>query len=145
MLGPALAAGARLAAHRPVSSAKSRVYTGGDLRKRRHRRCSSCACSWSIALSTARPARAPAFTESDLETARICQLLARFGVEPRNLRLLGSSVEREAALVEQITTPSSALHSRRQARIRREDGGRPGSSLSQLMHLLLYKELRKLL
>ena len=39
----------------------------------------------------------PAFTESDLEIARICQLLVRFGVEPRNLRLLGSSVEREAA------------------------------------------------
>jgi DNA-binding transcriptional MerR regulator len=39
----------------------------------------------------------PVFTESDLEIARICHLLARFGLEPRNLRLLSSSIEREAA------------------------------------------------
>jgi DNA-binding transcriptional MerR regulator len=86
-----------------------------------------------------------AFTESDLEIARICQLLVRFGVEPRNLRLLGSSVEREAALVEQITTPSlRSTHADK-----REYGEKVvedlGSLLSQLMQLLLYKELRKLL
>jgi DNA-binding transcriptional MerR regulator len=86
-----------------------------------------------------------AFTEGDLETARICQLLVRFGVEPRNLRLLGSSVEREAALVEQITTPS--LRSTHPDK--REYGEKMvedlGALLSQLMQLLLYKELRKLL
>ena len=87
----------------------------------------------------------PAFTEGDLETARICQLLVRFGVEPRNLRLLGSSVEREAALVEQITTPSlRSAHADK-----REYGEKMvedlGALLSQLMQLLLYKELRKLL
>jgi DNA-binding transcriptional MerR regulator len=85
------------------------------------------------------------FSESDLEIARICQLLVRFGVEPRNLRLLGSSVEREAALVEQITTPSlRSAHADK-----REYGEKMvedlGSLLSQLMHHLLYKELRKLL
>ncbi len=85
------------------------------------------------------------FTEGDLEIAHICQLLVRFGVEPRNLRLLGSSVEREAALVEQITTPSlRSAHADK-----REYGEKMvedlASLLSQLMHLLLYKELRKLL
>jgi DNA-binding transcriptional MerR regulator len=85
------------------------------------------------------------FTESDLETARICQMLVRFGVEPRNLRLLASSVEREAALVEQLTTPSlRSTHADK-----REFGEKMiddlGSLLSQLMQLLLYKELRKLL
>ena len=85
------------------------------------------------------------FTESDLETARICQLLVRFGVEPRNLRLIGSSVEREAALVEQVTTPSlRSAHADK-----REYGEKMvedlGALLSQLMQLLLYKELRKLL
>jgi DNA-binding transcriptional MerR regulator len=85
------------------------------------------------------------FTDGDVETARICQLLVRFGVEPRNLRLLSSSVEREAALVEQITTPSlRSAHADK-----REYGEKMvedlGALLSQLMQLLLYKELRKLL
>jgi DNA-binding transcriptional MerR regulator len=93
-----------------------------------------------------RPAQqGPVFTDSDLDIARICHLLVRFGVEPRNLRLLSSSVEREAALVEQLTTPSlRSTHADK-----REYGERMvedlGSLLSQLMHLLLYKELRKLL
>ncbi len=86
-----------------------------------------------------------AFTESDLQIARICQLLVRFGVEPRNLRLLGSSVEREAALVEQISTPSlRSAHADK-----REYGEKMvedlAALLSQLMQSLLYKELRKLL
>jgi hypothetical protein len=85
------------------------------------------------------------FTESDLETARICHLLARFGVEPRNLRLLGSSVEREAALLEQVATPS--LRSAHPDK--REYGEKMledlGGLLSHLIHLVLYKELRKLL
>jgi DNA-binding transcriptional MerR regulator len=85
------------------------------------------------------------FTDSDLEIVRICQALVRFGVEPRNLRLLSSSVEREAALVEQLTTPSlRSVHPDK-----REYGEKTvedlGYLLSQLMHLLLFKELRKLL
>lgn len=85
------------------------------------------------------------FTDSDLETARICQLLARYGVEPRNLRLLASSTEREAAVVEQVATPSlRSTHTDK-----REYGervlGELGALLSQLVHFLLYKELRRLL
>jgi len=86
-----------------------------------------------------------ALTESDLEVARICSLLARFGVEPRNLRLLSSSVEREASLLEQLATPS--LRSTHPDK--REYGEKMledlGALLSRLLHLLLYKELRKLL
>lgn len=86
-----------------------------------------------------------AFTDSDLETARICHLMVRFGVEPRNLRLIGSSVEREASMVEQIATPSlKSSHADK-----REYGEKIvedlAALLSQLMQLLLYKELRKLL
>jgi DNA-binding transcriptional MerR regulator len=87
----------------------------------------------------------PSFTESDLETVRICHLLTRFGVEPRHLRLLGSSTEREAAIVEQIVTPSlKSSHADK-----REYGEKMladlGALFSQLLHLLLYKELRRLL
>jgi DNA-binding transcriptional MerR regulator len=85
------------------------------------------------------------FTESDLEIARVCQLLARYGVEPRNLRLAGSSVEREAAILEQVATPS--LRSTHPDK--REYGAKMledmGALFAQLMHLLLYKELRRLL
>lgn len=87
----------------------------------------------------------PAFTEGDLEVVRICHLLARFGVEPRNLRLFASSIEREAALVEQVATPSL----RSSHPDKREYGERMladlGSLLSQLNHLLLVRELRRLL
>jgi hypothetical protein len=59
--------------------------------------------------------------------------------------LLGSSVEREAALIEQVTAPSlRSTHSDK-----REHAEKTieelGALLSQLLHLLLYKELRKLL
>jgi DNA-binding transcriptional MerR regulator len=74
------------------------------------------------------------FTDSDLEIVRICHMLVRFGVEPRNLRLLSSSVEREAALVEQLTAPSlKSAHPDKY-----EYGEKMvedlGSLLSQLMH-----------
>lgn len=85
------------------------------------------------------------YTDSDLETARICQLLARYGVEPRNLRLLSSSTEREAAILEQVATPN--LRSTHPDK--REYGekmlGDLGALVSQLMHLALYRELRRLL
>ncbi|MBN1153196.1 MAG: MerR family transcriptional regulator [Dehalococcoidia bacterium] len=87
----------------------------------------------------------PSFTESDLETARICQLLARYGMEPRNLRLVASSTEREAAVLEQVATPSL-----KSSHPDKRDYGEKmleelGSLVSQLVHLLLYKELRRLL
>ena len=84
-------------------------------------------------------------TDTDVEIARICDLLARFGVEPRNLRLVRSSVEREVALLEQIVAP--ALKS--QNADRREQAEKTlldlGSLVSHLKDLLLYKELRRFL
>lgn len=84
-------------------------------------------------------------TDTDVEIARICDLLARFGVEPRNLRLVRSSVEREVALLEQIVAP--ALRS--QNADRREQAEKTlldlGSLVSHLKDLLLYKELRRFL
>lgn len=93
-----------------------------------------------------RPAtQGASFTESDLEIVRVCQALARFGVEPRNLRLLVSSIQREATLVEQLTVPSL----RSSHPDKREYGERLladlGTLLSQLTGLLLARELRRLL
>jgi Predicted transcriptional regulators len=80
-------------------------------------------------------------TDADVEIARICDLLARHGVAPRNLRLLRSSAEREASMLGQIVAP--ALQSPHADR--REAGEKTlqdlGSLLSRLLDLLLYKEL----
>lgn len=87
----------------------------------------------------------PAFTENDLDTARICQRLAHFDLEPRNLRLLSSSAEREAALAEQVAAPSllSGHPDRREYGLALVED--LGSLFSQLTHLLLQKQLRHLL
>lgn len=85
------------------------------------------------------------FTESDAEIARICQVLARFGVEPRNLRLLSSSVEREAAILQQVVTPSLRSSHPDKREYGEQVLGELGALYSQLMHLLLYKELRSAL
>ncbi len=72
----------------------------------------------------------PVFTESDLETARICQLLARFGVEPRNLRLLGFVGGARGGARGADHHAVAALDAPRQARVRREDGRGSGKLCS---------------
>ena len=87
----------------------------------------------------------PAFTESDLDAARICHRLARFQVEPRHLRVLSSTAERQAGLVEQVVTP--ALRSGHADR--KEQGLETvqelGVLFAQLSQLLLRRELRNIL
>ena len=85
------------------------------------------------------------FGESDLEVVRICQRLARFDVEPRHLRILSSAAEREAAFIEQVATPSlrSAHADRKEYGV--ETVEELGSLFSQLMHLLLRKELQRVI
>lgn len=83
----------------------------------------------------------PAFTEGDLETARICQRLTHYHVEPRHLRMLSSAAEREAGLIVQVATPDlRSGHSDR-----REYGVQTIQELAglfdQLMRLLLLREL----
>ncbi|MHB0978504.1 MAG: transcriptional regulator FtsR [Thermoleophilia bacterium] len=86
----------------------------------------------------------PMLTDTDLEVVRICDILAKHGVEPRNLRVLRSSAEREAALLAQVAAPS--LRSSHEER--RQEGERLladlGSLMARLLDLLLYKELTRL-
>lgn len=95
-------------------------------------------------LIEAGPATSPTVSSADAEIAQICDLLARYGVEPRNLRVLLSSAEREAALLSQALAPSL----RSPHRERRDEGLRLlqefGGLLSRILDLLLYKELRRL-
>lgn len=90
------------------------------------------------------PTGEPVLTDTELEVVRICHVLAAHGVEPRNLRVLRSSAEREAALLAQVAAPS--LRSAHEER--RREGERLladlGSLMARLLDLLLYKELARL-
>ena len=84
------------------------------------------------------------FDGVEREIVRTAAELSRFGVAPRNLRVLRTSADREAVLIEQILGP--ALRSRN--RDRRREAVDTLESLaavvSQLKHLMLVRDLRKL-
>ena len=84
------------------------------------------------------------YDDTDREIVRAAAELARFGVAGRNLRVFRSSVDREAALLQQIMAP--ALQSKNAAR--RRDAIDTLESLAgicnELKHLLLVRDLRKL-
>jgi DNA-binding transcriptional MerR regulator len=84
------------------------------------------------------------FEETDREIVRAAAELARFGVAGRNLRVFRSSADREAALLEQVLGP--ALRSRNPARRKEalENLESLAAVCSQLTHLLLVRELRRL-
>lgn len=86
----------------------------------------------------------PIIGETDAEIVRACGVLAKHGIQPRNLRLLRSSAEREVALLEQVVGP--ALRSNKTDR--RDEAERTLQNLSvvvtHLYRVLLYKELRRL-
>ncbi|HEX2359502.1 MAG TPA: MerR family transcriptional regulator [Solirubrobacterales bacterium] len=84
------------------------------------------------------------YNDTDREIVKACGELARFGVAGRNLRALRTSADREAALLEQVMAPalrSSNLPRRREAL---ENLETLAASTSNLTHMLLVRDLRKL-
>ena len=84
------------------------------------------------------------YDDTDREIVKACGELARFGVSGRNLRLLRTSADREAQLLEQVMGPAlrSSNHARRREAI--ENLETLASSTSALTHMLLVRDLRKL-
>jgi DNA-binding transcriptional MerR regulator len=84
------------------------------------------------------------YDETDREIVRAVSELARYGVAGRNLRVLRSSAEREAALLQQILAP--ALRSRNPER--RKEAVEALENLaavaSHLKHLMLVRDLRRI-
>ncbi len=84
------------------------------------------------------------YDDAEREIVRAATELARYGVAARNLRLLRTSAEREAALLQQILAP--ALRSRNPER--RKEAVEALENLaavaSHLKHLLLVRDLRKI-
>jgi DNA-binding transcriptional MerR regulator len=91
-----------------------------------------------------RRAGATYFDQTEREIIRAVTELARYGVSGRNLRVFKTSADREAALLEQIFAP--ALRSR--SRESRSDAVEALENLtavtSHLKHLLLVRDLRRL-
>jgi DNA-binding transcriptional MerR regulator len=84
------------------------------------------------------------FDETDVEIVRAATELSRFGVGGRNLRVFRTSADREAALLEQLMAPS--LRSRSPARRKEAIESLEGlaATCTQLKHLLLVRDLRRL-
>ncbi|CAB4871444.1 unannotated protein [freshwater metagenome] len=85
------------------------------------------------------------FDETEREIVRAVVELARYGVEGRNLRVFRTSADREAALLQQLLAP--ALRSRNAERRREAVDALENlaSVTTHLKHLLLVRDLRRLL
>jgi DNA-binding transcriptional MerR regulator len=84
------------------------------------------------------------YPERDIEVVEACLRLARYGVEPRNLRSFRTGADREAGLLEQIVAPAlrSPKPERRTAGL---DDLEALASLSQeLSQLLFWRALRSI-
>jgi DNA-binding transcriptional MerR regulator len=80
----------------------------------------------------------------EVEIVRVAAELARFGVAPRNMRVLRTSTDREAGLIEQVVGPS--LRSRNGDRRKEAVDALESMAavVSQLKHLMLMRDLRRL-
>jgi DNA-binding transcriptional MerR regulator len=84
------------------------------------------------------------YDDTDREVVKACAELARFGVGGRNLKVLRTAADREAVLLEAVVGPGlrSSNHNRRQEAI--ENLESLAAACSNLTHMLLVRDLRKL-
>jgi hypothetical protein len=80
----------------------------------------------------------------EVEIVRVAAELTRFGVAPRNMRVLRTSADREAVLIEQVLGPT--LRSRHGDRRKEAVNALESMAavVSQLKHLMLVRDLRRL-
>ena len=84
------------------------------------------------------------YTRTDVEIVALCQRLARYGVAARHLKAFRSAVGREAGLLEQILAPSLRSRNRDRRGEAIEALENLAAVVSHLKHLLLVRDLRKL-
>lgn len=84
------------------------------------------------------------YGEADVDVARACVELARFGVHGRNLRVFRTSADRESALLEQLIGPSLRSHDSGRRREALDNLENLASVTGHLKHLLLIKDLRRI-
>jgi DNA-binding transcriptional MerR regulator len=84
------------------------------------------------------------FDPVEVEIVRVAAELARFGVAPRNMRVLRTSTDREAVLIEQIVGPSLRSRNGERRKEAVETLESMAAVVSQLKHLMLVRDLRRL-
>ena len=84
------------------------------------------------------------YDETEREIVRAVSELARFGVGGRNLRVFRTSVDREAALLEQILAPSLRSRNPQRRKEAVEALENLAAIASHLKYLLLVRDLRKI-
>ena len=84
------------------------------------------------------------YDEADVDIARACVELSRFGVHGRNLRVFRTSADRESALLEQLIGPSLRSHDSGRRREALDNLENLASVTGHLKHLLLIKDLRRI-
>ena len=84
------------------------------------------------------------YDDTDREIVKASSELARFGVSGRNLKVLRTTADREAVLLEAVVSPGlrSSNHNTRQEAI--ENLESLAAACSNLTHMLLVRDLRKL-
>ena len=84
------------------------------------------------------------YAESEADIAAACEALARFGIDPRNLKAFRTAADRESSLLEAVIAPSlrSRNPERRQAAL--GDLQRLAQSAQELADLLLRRNARRL-
>ena len=84
------------------------------------------------------------YDDTDREIVKACSELARFGVGGRNLKVVRSSADRQAVLLEAVVGPGlrSSNHNARQEAM--ENLESLAAACSNLTHMLLVRDLRKL-
>src|SRR6187200_2532926 len=84
------------------------------------------------------------YPERDLEVVSACLQLARYGVEPRNLRPFKTGAEQEAAKLEQIVAPKLRSHNPDRHRAGLEDLQTLAALSQELSQLLFWRAVRSL-
>jgi len=84
------------------------------------------------------------YPERDVGVVGACLRLARFGVEPRNLRSFRTAVDREAGLLEQLVAPSLRSRNPERRHAGLEDLETLASLSEELSHLLFWRTLRSI-
>ena len=84
------------------------------------------------------------YDDTDLEIVRAATELARYGVAGRNLRVFRTSADREAALLQQLMGPALRSNSAARRKEAVENLESLAAVCTNLQHLLLVRDLRKL-
>jgi DNA-binding transcriptional MerR regulator len=82
------------------------------------------------------------YPERDVDIVAACVRLARFGVEPRNLRSFRTGAERGAGLLEQVVAPSLRSHSAERRHEALEDLEMLAGLSQELSQLLFWRAVR---